>query len=188
MFKKSTLFTAASGATIHPFEQRLRLQSRLRNGANWFYWIAALSVINTILIEFGSTINFVFGLGITQIIDALVFLFGQDFPQESFIVLRIFGWVITLLIILIFVLFGIFANKRQRWAFVAGIIVYALDGLAVLFVWDKPDLFAFVFHLIVIWGLVSGLRAIGQLEKLDDSLRQTGLLPPEPPPSVIQPV
>lgn len=187
MFNKSFPQTTSPGLTANPLEQKQKLMNRMRSGASWFYWIAALSVINTILIEFGSSINFIFGLGITQIIDALVFQWGFDLAPDAFTVLRVFGLAITLLIVLIFVLFGIYANKRQRWAFIAGMIVYAIDALAVLFVWEQPDFLAFAFHLFVIWGLIRGLGAISQLEQLDDALRQAGLLPPEPPPSVIQP-
>jgi len=188
MLKNSFPQTASPGLTANPLVQKQKLLNRLRSGASWFYWIAALSVINTILIEFGSTINFIFGLGITQIIDALVFQWGFDLDPDAFTVLRVFGLAITLLIVLIFVLFGVFANKRQRWAFIAGMIVYAIDALAVLFIWEQPDFLAFAFHLFVFWGLIRGLRAINQLEQLDTALRQAGLLPPEPPPSVIQPV
>lgn len=187
MFKKLAPQSATSGQSPSPLDQRMRLQNRLRSGASWFYWIAALSLINGILIEVGSSINFIFGLGVTQLVDALVFMFGQDLNSDSFLVLRILGWVMILLIIVIFILFGVFAYKRQRWAFIAGIVVYALDALLILFIWEQPDLLSFAFHLIALWSLVRGFRTIGQLESLENTMRQSGLLPPEPQPSVIQP-
>lgn len=172
---------------VSPLELKLKLQNRLRSGASWFYWIAVLSVINSILMAASSRISFIFGLGVTQIIDALAYLLGQDLGLDSLNTVRIIGWVLNLLIVGIFVLFGVFAHKRKRWAFYVGMVLYGLDALATLFVWDQPDLLSFAFHLIVIWGLVGGLRAAAQLDRLEETLRQAGILPPQPP-SAIQPL
>lgn len=166
---------------VSPLELKMKWQSRLRSGASWFYWIAALSIINSILMAASSKISFIFGLGITQIIDALAYLLGQDLGLESVNTVRIIGWVMNLVIVGIFALFGVFAHKRKRWAFYVGMGLYGLDALATLFVWDQPDLLSFAFHLIVIWGLVGGLRALSQLDKLDAALAQSGVLPPQPP-------
>src|SRR5947209_1342499 len=40
-------------------------------GARWFYWIVGLSLVNSLLALGGAQIRFVFGLGITQIFDAI---------------------------------------------------------------------------------------------------------------------
>lgn len=188
MFQRPAAQPTAPQPVVSPLELKLRYQNRLRSGANWFYWIAALSVINSVLMATESTFNFIFGLAATQIIDALAYLIGQDAQLESINSVRIIGWVLNLLIVGIFVLFGVFAHKRKQWAFYAGMILYGLDAIAALFVWDKPDILSFAFHLIVIWGLAGGLRAVGHLDKLDETLRQAGLLPVEPPPSAIQPM
>src|SRR5512140_3421023 len=50
-------------------EQRVRLQNQFRSGANWFIWIAALSLINSVSALVGSTWGFVIGLGLTRVID-----------------------------------------------------------------------------------------------------------------------
>lgn len=178
---------AANPPPVSPLELKLKLQNRLRSGASWFYWIAVLSVINSILMAASSRISFIFGLGVTQIIDALASLLGQDLGLDSVNTVRVFGWVMNLIIVGIFALFGLFANKRKRWAFYVGMLLYGLDALATLFVWDQPDLLSFAFHLIVIWGLVGGLRAAAQLDRLEETLRQAGILPPQPP-SAIQPL
>ncbi|GAP15919.1 hypothetical protein LARV_03714 [Longilinea arvoryzae] len=181
MYQTPAPSSATPRPVVSPLELKLKLQNRLRSGASWFYWIAVLSIINSILMMASSKISFIFGLGITQIIDAMAYLIGQDLGLESVNTVRIIGWVMNLVIVGIFALFGVFANKRKRWAFYVGMGLYGLDALATLFVWDSPDLLSFAFHLIVIWGLVSGLRALGQLEKLDEALRQSGVLPPQPP-------
>jgi len=50
-------------------EEKLRVEQQLKGGASWFVWIAALSVINSVILLSGGTWSFIFGLGITQIVD-----------------------------------------------------------------------------------------------------------------------
>jgi hypothetical protein len=178
----------AAAPIVSPLERKLRYQNRLRSGANWFYWIAALSVINSVLMLTEASISFIFGLTATQIIDALAVFLAEDMQLEAVNTLRIVGWVLNLLIVGVYALFGVFANRRKKWAFIAGMALYILDALAALFIWGQPDLLSFAFHLIVIWGLIGGLRAAGKLDQIDAALRQAGLLPADPPPSAIQPM
>lgn len=53
-------------------KERLELETRLNSGAGWFYWIAGLSLLNSIIMLSGSDLYFVIGLGITQIIDVFI--------------------------------------------------------------------------------------------------------------------
>ncbi len=186
MFKKPSTQPAATPAPVSPLELKLRYQNRLRSGASWFYWIAALSIINSVLMYAQSSINFIFGLAATQVIDLLALSLGESWQLDPINTARIIGWVMNLLIVGLFVMFGVFAYRRKRWAFYVGMALYGLDALLSLFIWDKPDLLSFAFHLIVLWGLLGGLRAIAQLDKLEEVLRQAGILPPQPP--TIQPL
>lgn len=53
-----------------------------------------------------------------------------------------------------------------RWAVVSGIILYVLDGL--LFVVFQEWL-PLAFHLFVLFNLWKGLKAMGQLKKLEQT-------------------
>ena len=44
----------------------VEIERSMRNGANWVYWIAGLSMVNSIVAAFGSELNFVVGVGVTQ--------------------------------------------------------------------------------------------------------------------------
>ncbi len=46
----------------------------IRSGANWFIWIAGLSLVNSVLFAVGSNWAFFLGLGATQFVDA----FGKE--------------------------------------------------------------------------------------------------------------
>lgn len=120
--------------------QSLLAMAAVRRGANWFYWIAGLSIVNTIAALSGGNFHFVLGLGITQVTDAL------RAPQA-----RMFGFFVDVLALGFFVMCGYFGAKAQKWAFVMGMTFYLLDaGITLL----GQDWLSFAFHiyaLICIW-------------------------------------
>ena len=46
--------------------------AQAKGGANWFYWVAALSLINSAAFVFGAGVHFLAGLGLTEIADAVI--------------------------------------------------------------------------------------------------------------------
>src|SRR5512138_3090367 len=65
--------TAVSpGASLPaPPAELMALDARIKSGAAWFYWIAGLSLINSVAALSGSKWGFILGLGITQVFDAI---------------------------------------------------------------------------------------------------------------------
>jgi len=120
--------------------QSMMAMAAVRRGAHWFYWIAGLSVVNTIAALSGGNFHFVLGLGITEVTDAL------QAPQA-----RMVGFFIDLLVLGFFCMCGYFGAKAQKWAFLMGMAFYLLDsGITLL----AQDWLAFAFHiyaLICIW-------------------------------------
>jgi hypothetical protein len=128
--------------------------AQLRSGASWFYWIAGLSLINAIAAFSGSSWRFIIGLGVTQIFDALgVHIGGSG---------KVVALALDLLAAGMFVLFGIFANKGQAWAFIVGMVLFALDGLIFLL---GPDWLGVAFHVLVLYWLFRGFSASRNLVK-----------------------
>ena len=68
-----------------------RAFGQLRSGVSWFYWIAGLSLINSILSVSGQSWRFIFGLGVTQLLDA----FAEGFAGGGKIVGLIFDLVVA---------------------------------------------------------------------------------------------
>ena len=130
------------------------LVAQIRTGASWFYAVAGLSVVNTLLSVFGAGIRFIFGLGITQIADAV----GQGIGGGG----KFVALFICLMAAAVLVLFGVFANKRHTWAFAVGLVLYALDGLIMIM---AQDWFGMAFHAYVVFRLVRGLIACRELNK-----------------------
>jgi hypothetical protein len=138
------------------------LQRRVKNGANNFYWIAGLSVINFLIYIFGAGVTFVVGLGAAQFVDGFSSAVASSIPSATLVIKGI-GLLINLGLAGVFVFFGIFAGKGQRWAFITGLVLYAVDAAFVL---AFRDYIGFAFHLFFLWLLFNGLRAL-------DKLRQT---------------
>ena len=144
--------------------ERVKIEKQMKNGANWFFWIAGLSLINTIIFLFDGSVYFVVGLGVTQVVDGLMYFASEDFGPELAPFIQIVGLAINLVIMGIFLFFGFRARKAKRWAFITGLILYGLDVL--ILIW-AVDLFSILFHALALFGLFQGLRAAGKLAALE---------------------
>ena len=130
------------------------LQNSARSGAQWFFWIAGLSIINTISAFSGGSFGFVIGLGVTQAIDGLA---GNGETSGKVIAL-----ILNLIAVGIFVFFGVFARRRHAWAFLAGMVLYGLDGLIFLLV---KDWIGVGFHAFALWCIWVGFQANQKLNR-----------------------
>ena len=142
------------------------LAEQLRNGAtshaHWFYWITGLSIINSLIAFFNGTVSFIVGLGITQAVDAVTME-----ASDGNITLRLIGLSISILIACGYLIFGRFAAKMQTWAFVTGIIFYALDTVLCLIF---QDWFSAAFHAWVLYNLFRGLQACRSLKQVEAAI------------------
>ena len=151
-------------------------------GGDWFFWIAGFSVVNSVLAQFNANIHFVIGLGTTERIDAGVL----GVPKGGVIAL-------DLLAAAFYVLYGFFARKGARWAFIVGAVFYLLDGLLLLV---AKDWLAVAFHAYALYRLFQGFQGAQQLavlRKQSAGYAASGYVPPSsnpnsdvwpPPPSV----
>ncbi len=127
------------------------LERRRRSGALWFYWVAALSLVNSVVALTGQPWRFIIGLGITQLADALAARTGHGGVTVALIDAAVIGG---------FVLLGHFALRGRLWAFGVGAAFYALDGLIFLAVRDWVGV---AFHVFVLVMTVRGLAAARRL-------------------------
>ncbi len=138
------------------------LVRRMKGGANNFYWVAALSVINSAMLQFGGGMYFVVGLAGTLFVDS-IFVGLAEVMQESALVVKIVGLVVSAIVAGIFALFGVFANRGMKWAFIVGMIFYAIDTLLMLVFQEWMGL---LFHIFFLFGLFGGLSALNKLQQL----------------------
>jgi len=156
MFAQST---SAAPPTIAPpaavgteKPQAAAAMAQMKSGASWFYWVAVLSMVNSVSAFAGSTWRFILGLGITQVIDE----FGYKLGTAG----RGVALVLDLLAAGVLVLFGIFGNKGHSWAFIVGMILFALDGVLFLLV---QDWLGVGFHAFILFCLFRGFKACREL-------------------------
>jgi hypothetical protein len=134
-------------------------QKQRTNGARWFFWVAALSLINSVVILANGNWGFLAGLGITQIISG----FALGMSEDLGVGVTVVAFALNLIVLLICVGFGIFAQKGHTWAFVVGMVLYAADGL--IFLWVQ-DWLSLGFHAFVLYGMYRGLAANRRLAEL----------------------
>src|SRR6266568_2229851 len=143
-----------SPPAVTPMAKQAQL---VRSGANWFIWIAGLSLVNSVLFVAGSDWAFFLGLGATQFSDA----FGKE------IITGTTGEVVALVVDV--VIAGIFV----------GMVLIVLDAL--LLVWVQ-DWAAVAFHALALFFIIRGFQAARQLAALRTSAAlPAGTVPPITP-------
>lgn len=171
---------AALGGTVVPaaemglrgeIDSELRLEKQAHSGSDWFFWIAGLSLINSVMYALGQNVTFVVGLGATQVVDGVAGLLIEDIgPGGGKGIILVIAVVLDLFIAGIFLLGGVLGRRRIRWAMIAGMVLYLLDGLILLV---AQDYLGVLFHLVALAGLFSGLQAMGKLVKLEAAAPST---------------
>ena len=141
--------------------EQIKIVKKFKIGANWFFWIAGLSVINTIILLSGGRWNFIFGLGITQIVDSIGIELAKEIGNAGYVIV----FVLDIIAIGIFIFFGIFARKKYNWAFIIGMIIYALYGLLFLLV---RDFLGIGFHAFLLFFIYGGFKANKMLSEIDE--------------------
>jgi len=141
----------APGSMAESVEQQL--ERRRRIGARWFYWVAGVSLVNTVVALAGQHWRFIVGLGATQVANGLAARTGHGWAPAILLDLLLIGG---------FVLLGYLALQRQHWAFPVGIGAYALDGL--IFVAARHWV-GLAFHVFVLIMICKGFQAARQLDR-----------------------
>jgi hypothetical protein len=157
--QQPTAYDAVNTADTSRLNNEKQLTRAMKGGANTFYWIAALSVINSLLTIFGAGRYFVIGLGSTLFVDAVAKTVSDQLGGS--ILVLIVGFVISLIINLIVAAFGAFAGDGKKWAFIVGMALYGVDALIML---AFTELLGFAFHLYFLWAIWRGLSALGKLQ------------------------
>ena len=143
---------APTAATV---EQKLRAEQIVKNGAGWFLAIAGLSILNSVLTMSGANFHFIFGLGTTEIVDAI----GRQAGTTG----SALGLVVNLFIAGVFLLFWNFARRGEKWAFLVGMALYAVDGLILV---PFKDFLGVAFHAYALFRIYNGMQGLPVLEEI----------------------
>ena len=137
-------FEVDEDAAVKELVKQQKLQKEVRRtggkltGSNWFLWIGILSIVNIVL-GFVSNIQFVFGLGVTQLIQGITLATGTE----------ILGVVLSLVISAFYIwTYYLAARKEQLCVYATGWVIYFLDALIFLVLLTQ------VFDFSIIWSLL----------------------------------
>jgi hypothetical protein len=137
--------------------------ARVRAGADWFFWIAGLSAVNSAATLLGWEWRFLAGLGVTQVVDYFASADGGSGPLVLAANVLPLGFFAAL---------GALARRGSAWAFLMGLAALAIDGGLALFL---EDWFGAAFHAYAFWRIYGGLRLVPHLET------EPGAAPGSPP-------
>ena len=155
----------STGAAPNPV---LALVAARNSGANWFFWIVGLSVINTLIALTGNEWGFSLGLGSTLLSDGLA---QEAITEGSASSVRFIALGVDLLIFAFYAMCGIKAMRGATWAFWLGLVFFALDTLLMLAVKEWLGVALHAWALISMW---SGLSANQKLKRLQMAQQLAG--------------
>ena len=150
--------TAPNTTASNNFAQKTILEHALKSRASWFIMVAGLSLVNSVLSMTGAKVHFIFGLGFTQIVDAVAHRAGGAGMALDLVINGIVAGV--------FAFFWNFARKGQKWAWFAGMGLYAVDALVLL---PFKDFLSLAFHAYALYRMWSGLQLLPAFERFNRS-------------------
>jgi len=151
----------------NPYKAAMRgeiiIQQRLLNsGVSWFKTIAGCSLINSALAVVNAPVTLVVGLGLSKLVTET----ARQTSGELGSTVIVIAVVLNLIAAGIFFMLNGFAQKRQTWAFVVGMVGYGADALLCVMV----GLFiSAAFHAYAIYHLYKGFQACRQLNEMEQS-------------------
>jgi hypothetical protein len=130
---------------------RISTDPTVLSSARWFWWIAGLSLVNTILFHAGSDTSFVLGLAMTTIASVV-------FSGNLAVAMGLAG-----LMIAFYFLMGWQAQREKAWAFYLGLTVYVVDALIYV---KFQDWMSVGFHCFAIFYIIKGALRLRELARL----------------------
>jgi len=137
---------------------------KYKSGAGWFYWIAGLTLITSIITFAGGNWRFLISLGTTQIIDGIAARVAAELGGSAPKIIALF---LDMILTAVFVVFGVLANKRLLWAYILGMAIFVIDGLISLMM---QDLIGVVAHVVVLVFMVPGFLAGKKMLELEQEM------------------
>jgi hypothetical protein len=147
----------------YDYAQHAELSDRYRSGANWFYWIAGLTLVTSVISLLGGGWRFFLSLGITQIVDGIAVLASENLGEAT----KVIALVIDIFITAVFAGVAYLAGKKQFWAYLVGMILFGLDALLSIVIFDWIGI---IVHGIVLVLMIRGYLAGREMVALERAM------------------
>ena len=133
-------------------QRRADLVAESRNAANLFFWAAGLAALGTGLLPV--RLNFLVSIGC---IDLTAFYGRSPGPLYPIV---LYSFAVTWVAVLLGLAFA--ARAGFRWAFIAGIAIYAVDAVALLV---TISILSFAVHGIFIFMWFQGQKLLREVRE-----------------------
>lgn len=133
-------------------QRRADLRAESQSAANFFFWAAGLAALGTGLLPI--RLNVFVSIGAVDLLGS----YGRSLGPTYFIVLHFAAamWVIIL------VALGFVGRFSHRWAFLAGIVLYGADMIALVVTFS---IWAFAVHAVFVFKWFQGQKALKDLNE-----------------------
>jgi hypothetical protein len=135
-------------------------EKTIKGSGSWFWWVAGLSIANSVAAMLELKYGMILGLGLGQFIDAMFFYDAEGNSLDPSLLARGVHLFLTACVVGVFVILGWFARRFSVAAFVTGMVLYALDALLFVLVGDWVAVGFHAFVLFMLWGGLSVLRLV----------------------------
>ena len=143
-------------------------------GLNWFFWIACLSIINSVVALFDAPFSFALGLFITFFVDSVGREAAGADGGAMAMGARVVAFTISIGLASFFILFGLLGRRLRQWAILLGIGLFLLDTLLLLAMtlfMDQPVWMGLLIHVWALFALFGGWRQA----RIDLNARQAAM-------------
>ncbi|BCM93918.1 hypothetical protein IAD21_05813 [Abditibacteriota bacterium] len=133
-------------------------------GANWFFWIVGLSLVNAFLISGGSDKVMAIGANATLIMD---YIAKEEIAKSASMAgtLRGVEVIFDVLVLGFYAFCGLMAVRGRVWGFYVGMTVFALDTIVSVISVDVIGGLLHAWALFCMWQGVSALKQIHALRQ-----------------------
>jgi hypothetical protein len=145
-----------------------QLDARGTAGAGWFFWIAALSLVNSVILLSGGDRHFVVGLGVTMVADVVAKTIAEENPDIAGTAKGI-AFAFDLFVAAVVCVFGWLSRRGILPVFALGMFLYLLDGLIYVLVGEWMSV---GFHAFVLFSMWSGFTAYRQMKAIKADLER----------------
>ncbi|MGE5404955.1 MAG: hypothetical protein ACM3PP_08445 [Candidatus Saccharibacteria bacterium] len=135
-------------------KDRSGLEKEIVNDANWFLGIAVLAIVSCWALVYKGDTTTALNLGVTRIVNDIWAARGPGLTMA-----------VTAFFSVIYMIIGLAARKKKSPAFVIGLLIYALDAVALM---RYSDYLSLIFHALVLFNLYWGLSACRSLQAVSE--------------------
>jgi len=134
-------------------QRRADLRADSQSDANFFFWAAGLAAISSGLLPV--RLNILLNIGVFDLLDQYGGPLGDIHPLVVYSVV-VAAWLVALLGL------GFAGRSGHRWAFLAGMLLYGADMVALMVMFS---LWAFGVHAFFVFKWFEGQKALKDLNE-----------------------